>query len=56
MMYVKVRKYNSDDIEAMVEIWNEVVKEGAAFPQEELLRCGAGRKRKNSRTLYPSSK
>ena len=50
MMYVKVRKYNSDDIEAMVEIWNEVVKEGAAFPQEELLNVVTGKEFFDSQT------
>lgn len=32
-----VRAYREQDIPAMVEIWNEVVEEGIAFPQEELL-------------------
>ena len=30
-----IRKYEAEDIPAMVEIWNEVVEEGIAFPQEE---------------------
>lgn len=32
-----VREYRLDDIKAMVEIWNEVVEDGIAFPQEDLL-------------------
>lgn len=32
-----IRKYKPDDIEQMVKIWNEVVDEGVAFPQEEML-------------------
>ena len=32
-----IRKYNEKDLAAMVAIWNEVVADGIAFPQEELL-------------------
>lgn len=32
-----IRKYEDGDISAMTAIWNEVVGEGNAFPQEELL-------------------
>lgn len=32
-----VRAYCKDDLPEMIRIWNEVVEEGAAFPQEELL-------------------
>lgn len=32
-----VRAYREQDVPAMIEIWNEVVEEGIAFPQEELL-------------------
>ena len=34
---VEVRGYSSADIAAMVAIWNEVVEDGIAFPQEETL-------------------
>ncbi len=34
---VIIRKYGGDDLEAMISIWNEVVREGNAFPQEECL-------------------
>lgn len=36
-MEVWVRKYKNCDINEMIKIWNEVVEEGIAFPQEELL-------------------
>ena len=32
-----VRAYRKDDLKEMIQIWNEVVEEGVAFPQEELL-------------------
>ena len=34
---MQIRKYRQADVPAMVRIWNEVVDEGAAFPQMELL-------------------
>lgn len=34
---IEIRAYTSDDIETMKDIWNEVVEEGIAFPQEEML-------------------
>lgn len=41
-MEIRIRPYEADDIHAMVEIWNEVVEEGVAFPQEELLTQETG--------------
>lgn len=32
-----IRKYTEKDLNAMISIWNEVVEDGIAFPQEELL-------------------
>lgn len=32
-----VREYKDNDIVEMVKIWNEVVEDGIAFPQEEFL-------------------
>lgn len=32
-----IRAYEKEDLESMIKIWNEVVEEGVAFPQEELL-------------------
>lgn len=38
-----VREYSKDDVSGMIAVWNEVVDEGNAFPQEERLdeRSGA---------------
>lgn len=36
-MEIIIRAYEEKDLSAMVWIWNEVVEEGIAFPQEELL-------------------
>ena len=32
-----VRAYEQKDLESMIQIWNEVVEDGVAFPQEEFL-------------------
>ncbi len=32
-----IREYEEKDLKAMIAIWNEVVDEGVAFPQEEFL-------------------
>ncbi len=37
-----IREYNKNDIPAMIEIWNEVVEDGIAFPQEEVLNLETG--------------
>lgn len=37
-----VRAYEKADLDAMIQIWNEVVEEGIAFPQEELLNNQTG--------------
>lgn len=34
---ISVRPYRGEDLPAMMEIWNQVVEDGAAFPQEERL-------------------
>lgn len=36
-MNLKVRKFEEKDIKEMIDIWNEVVEEGIAFPQIETL-------------------
>ncbi|WP_367567480.1 N-acetyltransferase family protein [Lacrimispora sp.] len=36
-MGITVREFTNKDIKDMISIWNEVVEEGVAFPQEELL-------------------
>lgn len=37
-----VRAYEKKDLESMIQIWNEIVTEGIAFPQEELLNTITG--------------
>ena len=41
-MLTKIRKYSLDDLPSMIAIWNEVVEDGIAFPQEELLDTETG--------------
>ena len=38
-----VRRYQSQDIPEMIQIWNKVVEEGVAFPQEECLNNTTGK-------------
>lgn len=42
-MNIAVRKYTEKDLKEMIRIWNEVVEEGIAFPQEESLTSEAGK-------------
>lgn len=42
-MDIIVKKYKEQDIPDMIRIWNEVVEEGVAFPQEEFLTMESGR-------------
>ena len=39
---MNVRAYREEDIPAMIQIWNEVVEEGVAFPQEDFLEERTG--------------
>ena len=41
-MDIVVRKYEEKDLYEMIEIWNEIVDEGNAFPQEERLTLESG--------------
>ena len=34
---IVIRAYQQSDLQSMIAIWNEVVEEGIAFPQEEML-------------------
>lgn len=36
-MEIVIREYQEKDLGDMIEIWNEIVEEGNAFPQEEFL-------------------
>ena len=49
-MDITIRQYNIEDIADMVNVWNEVVIEGVAFPQEELLGLDTGAKFFSSQT------
>ena len=37
-----IREYKESDLPAMITIWNEVVEDGIAFPQEETLNAESG--------------
>ena len=37
-----IRAYEAKDLPSMIAIWNEVVEEGIAFPQEDLLTSETG--------------
>lgn len=37
-----IRAYTPQDLDEMIRIWNEVVEEGVAFPQEECLNRQSG--------------
>jgi len=38
-----IREFEEKDIDRMIVIWNEIVEEGIAFPQEELLDESSGK-------------
>lgn len=42
-MGIMIREYKEQDLQDMIRIWNEVVEDGVAFPQEELLTMQTGR-------------
>ena len=46
-----VRPYNDRDLEQMIRIWNEVVRDGVAFPQEEHLDIESGKDFFSSQTF-----
>lgn len=41
-MNIGIRMYEKDDVAAAIAIWNEVVEDGVAFPQMELLTESSG--------------
>ncbi|MCI5892347.1 MAG: GNAT family N-acetyltransferase [Clostridiales bacterium] len=43
-MEIKIQRYTEKDINSMKEIWNEVVRDGIAFPQTEELDHNAAEK------------
>jgi L-amino acid N-acyltransferase YncA len=42
-MNITVREYTEADLPTMINIWNEVVEDGIAFPQEEALDSETGK-------------
>ena len=42
MEQLRIRQYTGEDLEGMIRIWNEIVEEGIAFPQEECLDRESG--------------
>ena len=42
-MTIAIRPYTEGDLPAMLAIWNQVVEEGVAFPQDEPLDEETGR-------------
>lgn len=42
-MNIKIREYTEKDLPSMISIWNEIVEEGVAFPQEECLTEETGK-------------
>lgn len=45
-----MRPYKAEDISRMMEIWNQVVEDGIAFPQTDLLEGEAGKEFFDSQT------
>ncbi len=41
-MQVEIRPYKQDDVQQAIAVWNEVVEDGVAFPQTELLDGQSG--------------
>lgn len=41
-MNIKIRQYETKDVKETIAIWNEVVKDGKAFPQKEMLTEESG--------------
>ncbi|MEI3139881.1 MAG: GNAT family N-acetyltransferase [Lachnospiraceae bacterium] len=41
-MNIMIRAYQTSDLPDMIRIWNEVVEDGAAFPQEDFLNEQTG--------------
>lgn len=42
-MNIVIRAYEEKDLPEMIRIWNDIVEEGIAFPQEELLTDKTGK-------------
>ena len=52
-MSITVREYGENDIKGMISVWNEVVRDGVAFPQAEELDFESGKKFFAEQTCCP---
>lgn len=52
-MSITVREYGENDIKSMISVWNEVVRDGVAFPQTEELDFESGKKFFAEQTCCP---
>ena len=39
---MNIREFRESDLEEMIMIWNDIVEEGIAFPQEDILNLQSG--------------
>ena len=49
-MEIVLKKFDESHIDGMVKIWNDVVMDGIAFPQEETLDYNSGKEFFNSQS------
>lgn len=52
-MSITVREYGENDIKGMISVWNEVVRDGVAFPQTEELDFESGKSFLQSKLVVP---
>lgn len=52
-MSITVREYGENDINGMISVWNEVVRDGVAFPQTEELDFESGKSFLQSKLVVP---
>lgn len=53
-MGIVIREYQTEDVTAAITIWNQVVEDGVAFPQEENLTEETGDAFSKSRPIQES--
>ncbi len=49
-MNIEIRLYKEKDLSEMIKIWNDIVEEGTAFPQEDFLKYDTGKQFFSSQT------
>lgn len=52
-MSITVREYGENDINGMISVWNEVVRDGVAFPQTEELDFESGKSFLQNKLVVP---